>query len=51
MDVAMKKWRPSPSAAVAAPPSKLALPRRPAATDWKIRSGGTPALTAQKTQA
>jgi hypothetical protein len=36
---------------VAAPPSKLAGPRRPAATDWKIRGGGTPAFHHQKAQA
>src|SRR6476659_1943831 len=41
----------SPNAAVEAPPSKHALPRSPAATDWKILSDPTPRLTAQKTQA
>jgi hypothetical protein len=47
----MKKWRKRPRAAVAAPPSKLALPRRPAATDWKMRVGGRSAFIAQKRQA
>ena len=51
MLVAMKKWSASPSTAVGHPPLKLAPPSRPAATDWKIRCAGTPALIAQKTQA
>ena len=37
--------------AVGQPPAKLALPRSPAATDWKMRWAVRPAFTAQKSQA
>ena len=51
MLMAIEKWSARPSAAVGTPPSKLAGPSRPAATDWKTRIGATPALMPQKTQA